>query len=171
MQKINQTTPKTVTYLLLIGCTFWSIFMNNFDYTSFQTVSDQVKMSGQAGPHRCSMLQELDEEAWLLIWASSHLSKRSVSNTLEFWWETSNKSNYLRVATSVWDFASKPCKALQSFLKSNMETRANMLSQLVLLLSGPLQTKLWCKFSVQSLLEFIVNKSFNILGCNIALLR
>ena len=79
---VRSAKKKTKPHLKLWR--IWSIFMNNFDYTSFQTVSDQVKMSGQAGLHQCSMLQELDEEAWLLIWASSHLSKRSVSNTLEF---------------------------------------------------------------------------------------
>ena len=49
VHKINKTTPKTVTYLLPIGCSFWSIFKKNSNCTSFETVGGHVKMSGEAG--------------------------------------------------------------------------------------------------------------------------
>ena len=48
VHKINKTTPKTVTYLLPIGCSFWSIFKKNSNCTSFETVGGHVKMSGKA---------------------------------------------------------------------------------------------------------------------------
>lgn len=48
VHKINKTAPKTVTYLLPIGCSFWSIFKKNSNCTSFETVGGHVKMSGEA---------------------------------------------------------------------------------------------------------------------------
>ena len=60
VHKISKTTPKTVTYLLPIGCSFWSIFKKNSNCTSFETVGGHVKMSGEAGRLRYVSVKKKD---------------------------------------------------------------------------------------------------------------